>query len=179
MGICKVPVCERLVSCYGYCHAHYQRWRRGSLNLEIPVRVKRGNGKPRPGYLWCFSCRAEKPDDEMAGAATTRSRGRYTGECKVCRTDRGSTERRRQYIWQFYQLSLEEYNVLLVKQGGVCAICGEPPKKNNLSVDHNHDCCSGKKSCGKCLRGILCVRCNSKLEWWMTWQNEIARYLAA
>jgi len=29
--------------------------------------------------------------------------------------------------------------------------------------DHDHVCCSGKKSCGKCLRGLLCHGCNTKL----------------
>jgi hypothetical protein len=28
-------------------------------------------------------------------------------------------------------------------------------------VDHDHTCCPGKKSCGKCIRGFLCRACNS------------------
>jgi hypothetical protein len=30
-------------------------------------------------------------------------------------------------------------------------------------VDHDHACCPGTRSCGKCIRGMLCNRCNTGL----------------
>ena len=64
---------------------------------------------------------------------------------------------------QLYNMTIEEYESLLSGQGGRCAICGEPPKEKRLHVDHDHDCCSGRKSCGSCIRGLLCPSCNTML----------------
>ncbi len=54
-----------------------------------------------------------------------------------------------------YGLEPEQYTAMLESQGGVCAICGRPPAKKSLEVDHDHK--SGK------VRGLLCWRCNSRL----------------
>jgi hypothetical protein len=63
-----------------------------------------------------------------------------------------------------YHLTIEQYNVILEKQNGVCAICRKPPTpQKRLCVDHDHKCCSGKISCGKCVRGFLCDNCNRML----------------
>ena len=61
-----------------------------------------------------------------------------------------------------YKMSLSEYNELLGSQGGRCAICGKVPEEGEraLAVDHDHNCCPGKESCGQCVRGLLCYRCN-------------------
>ena len=65
---------------------------------------------------------------------------------------------------QPYNMSLEDYASWFEKQGGVCAICGQPPKDGeDLSVDHDHRCCPAGKSCGKCIRGLLCHGCNMRL----------------
>src|SRR5699024_1004206 len=63
-----------------------------------------------------------------------------------------------------YNISQEEYLELLNAQGGVCAICGETNKNGRtLAVDHNHNCCPGEKTCGDCIRQLLCSSCNSGL----------------
>lgn len=64
-----------------------------------------------------------------------------------------------------YGLTLEQYLAMLDSQGGVCAICGRPPKTSGrpLHVDHDHACCPGKDSCGKCVRALLCGNCNRGL----------------
>lgn len=60
-----------------------------------------------------------------------------------------------------YGISEKEYLELLEKQGGVCAICGDPETKiyrgkvGLLTVDHDHQ--DGH------VRGLLCSVCNSGL----------------
>lgn len=52
-----------------------------------------------------------------------------------------------------YGITMDQYEVMLLTQGGTCAICGESPEK--LVVDHCHD--TGA------VRGLLCDFCNKAL----------------
>lgn len=66
---------------------------------------------------------------------------------------------RSKYLLRNYGISLEEYEALLLKQDGKCAICGSaeavPGTKNCMAVDHDHK--TGK------VRGLLCMFCNRGL----------------
>lgn len=66
-------------------------------------------------------------------------------------------------IFAKYKMTKAMYEGLLESQDGVCAICKNPPNRNYLAVDHDHSCCPGTKSCGECIRGLLCGSCNSFL----------------
>jgi hypothetical protein len=68
--------------------------------------------------------------------------------------------RRERMLLRLYHMTLEEYEELLISQNYVCMICKGPPDREFLSVDHDHKCCNGANSCGKCIRGLLCDRCN-------------------
>lgn len=63
-------------------------------------------------------------------------------------------------------ITAQQYEDMLNKQNGVCKICDQPETKHHsplLHIDHDHACCPGDKSCGKCVRGLLCSACNTAL----------------
>lgn len=123
----------------------------------------------------CNKCLVTKDTSDFA----KRNKNGKTGlqsKCKQCnreyRQSRKDLEKeyRREYrkrkpvngrakmLKYSYGLTLEDYNDLLIKQNGVCAICKK--EVDLLVVDHNHSCCPGPRSCSKCIRGLLCKGCN-------------------
>lgn len=79
-----------------------------------------------------------------------------------------------------YGITRERYALLLQQQGGVCAICGSKQVggKRNLSIDHDRSCCPRLGSCGKCVRGLLCISCNARLGTVETFTQRAQQYLA-
>lgn len=63
-------------------------------------------------------------------------------------------KRRATKLKLMFGLSLLDYDSILAKQGGSCAICNGPQigKKKYLAVDHDH--------IDKRVRGLLCDNCN-------------------
>jgi hypothetical protein len=84
-----------------------------------------------------------------AGKATRFQKGQFTRE--------KSPKWKGGYYFLKYGITYEDYDRMLLQQNGVCAICGTPPKKNRLAVDHCHKT--------KKVRGLLCFRCNYGLNW--------------
>ena len=66
------------------------------------------------------------------------------------------------HLYYIFGLTPDDYDRLLEAQGGVCAICNGPETHNSrFSIDHDHTCCPGRKTCGYCIRGLLCRKCNT------------------
>lgn len=63
---------------------------------------------------------------------------------------------------RLFGLDVRAYQEKLQEQGGGCAICGGINRSTGraLAVDHDHKCCPSEKSCGGCVRGLLCDNCN-------------------
>lgn len=65
-----------------------------------------------------------------------------------------------------YNLTPERYNEMLDRQGGQCGICQRPNNGlvKSFCIDHDHRCCpEQRRSCGSCVRGLLCGGCNGLL----------------
>lgn len=81
-----------------------------------------------------------------------------------------------------FGITPRQYDELLAAQGGMCAIpgCGITSETNGgraLAVDHDHTCCPDQaRSCGKCVRGLLCNGHNRGLGYF---HDDIGELLAA
>jgi hypothetical protein len=109
-------------------------------------------------FSYCDKCRPIVKREQMNRKnAVRRLNGTLDDEIR--------RDKNRRIAIRQYGIEWEQYERMLAAQGGVCAICGKPPKggrtsSGRLHVDHDHACCPGMKSCGKCIRGLLCSNCN-------------------
>ena len=135
----------------------------------IPEKQASGNVEP---LRICPDCRKEKTSDEFY----RRRKNAFSAYCKACtyirerrwvRENPEKTALRLRRSWlKRYNLTLDEYDDLLAAQGGVCAICktDKPGGMGRFHIDHDHACCpEEQRSCGKCIRGLLCSYCNRYL----------------
>jgi hypothetical protein len=103
------------------------------------------------GRKQCQVCNEWLPETAYAGSG--RNADGLANLCRSCATDA--------HRMHYYGITAACYDEMLRKQGGGCAICGEQCSTGRrLAVDHDHACCPGDKTCGKCVRGLLCGACN-------------------
>jgi 5-methylcytosine-specific restriction endonuclease McrA len=60
---------------------------------------------------------------------------------------------RRRALIRKYGITESDYEAMLQRQRGLCAVCGEPPGQKRLHVDHDH--ATGR------VRELLCTPCNT------------------
>jgi hypothetical protein len=148
--VCQEDDCGEKHYCKGYCQKHYQRWKRLGDPLAVgSVHEKRDHEK------WCPRCKCWLPKDNFTKSSYS------DGLSQMCR---GCQQARR--MWVNYRITPEQYEAMLSQQGGCCAVCGATEPGGNGSrwhIDHDHNCCPGRKSCGECIRGLLCSKCNTGL----------------
>ena len=98
------------------------------------------NRSTKDGYqLWCKPCWYELTSSKLSG----KSRGKYL------------RMRRNGNLMRKYGITVDEYDRILSKRGGVCKICSKSSQGISLAVDHDHQ--TGR------IRGILCENCNRGL----------------
>lgn len=155
-GACHFNECLKEARAVGLCWGHYDQHRSGQA-LQ-PLRVRRPSNtaalRDERGRKHCFGCNRWL---ELARFPLQASKGDgYSPRCKECR--------RWLAIQRNYGLSKTDFEALVENQGGLCAICEQPQTVDTFVVDHDHACCSDRgRSCGRCVRGLLCSYCNTAI----------------
>jgi hypothetical protein len=127
----------------------------------------------------CNRCFVEKPLDEDSFFKHRNTKTKFTKQCKVCissstkkyREDNSEvvlSKKKTQWLITNFKRTDEWYEETLAYQGGHCALCDSIPEGRRFQVDHDHTCCPtdrahSRKTCGKCIRGLLCEGCNTRL----------------
>lgn len=126
-----------------------------------------------PHDTWCRRCSSITPHYMRGGCVACAIAS--LAHRRADDPDRHRTLSKRHQLQYQYKMTLEEYEAMLVAQDGHCATCPITPEQNGraLDVDHDHDCCPGKRSCGRCVRGLLCMECNKYMpkneDQWRRW----------
>jgi hypothetical protein len=116
----------------------------------------------------CSVCKEEKPLSEFPMRKTHRP-GKPVSQCTACRVAYNKAYRaknkekvleieRKSKLKMTYGITVDQYDALLHRQDGKCAICAakKPGGRTKMFfIDHCH-------STGK-VRGLLCMRCNTGL----------------
>lgn len=125
----------------------------------------------KSGYHgWCKECQSTQSKKYRSNPDVKKSllkkdnvrRVKRYNEDKEFR-DKKKSMSRSYWLASQYDLSIDDYDIMMDKQGGCCAICGthQDDLTQRLAVDHNHE--TGE------IRGLLCTSCNVKVGWYETW----------
>lgn len=109
----------------------------------------------------CNVCKIQKALD--AFSKNRAMRDGLQGRCTDCAKKSWHEEGWSKHLQRKYGITAEDYDALLAKQDGRCAICRRTPAETGrrrngaqrLAVDHNHE--TGE------VRGLLCLDCNTAL----------------
>lgn len=119
-------------------YAEYQReWRRANPDRSVryTLAYRDRNGEKVRSYQRERAARVRREDPEKHRTIFTKA-----NLAKYCKA---------------VGITVEEYEAVKTEQNNLCFLCGDPPKRSRLSLDHNHD--TGK------FRALLCTNCNTGL----------------
>ena len=111
--------------------------------MDTRIKGCRRCGEPKPvgrRGAYCLACAAHCDEHEV-----------QVTDCGGCYKAR----RTRAALKSKYKLSHERMSEVEALTN--CEACG---RVATLSVDHDHACCPGQMSCGRCIRGSICQPCN-------------------
>lgn len=123
----------------------------------------------------CNKCKIDKPFADFP-RSKRRKYFPYDTICRKCVLEAYPNHLK-------HNVSREDFARMKEEQNYRCYICNRHEdefrnSKGSFQVDHNHQHCPGEKSCGdeKCVRRLLCARCNNGLG---CYDDNISRMLTA
>lgn len=159
-GDCSVGGCTRQASVRALCRAHYDRKIRGVDNWDAPnLRTVRPKGslakRDALGRKHCPTCDDWLPVSSFGPHASLADG--LNLYCATCRRDRS--------LRSNFHMTAADWGRMFAAQGDACGICNTvDPGPRGWQTDHDHACCPQKgRSCGQCVRGVLCQPCNLAL----------------
>lgn len=129
-----------------------------ACNTARYERIK-SQSKTPPSEKPCSVCQQVKKTD--AFSKSSRAVSGLFSQCRDCRkkTRKNGAPKRKHALFHNYRMRPGDYEAMLEKQNGVCAICGSSDVANvsrkHFHIDHCHK--TGV------VRGLLCGRCNVML----------------
>ncbi|MFD9393982.1 endonuclease domain-containing protein [Streptomyces sp. NPDC060000] len=163
---CALDFCTYPHFARGYCKSHYAHSLQGKELLPLQKRKAVRRTLIQEGLSFCTSCNTKKPLEHFP----ITSYGLPSSWCKGCQTLRRRLNK--------FHITVTFYKSLEELQEGRCAICRSPSAEDQgWNIDHDHECCPGIGSCGKCIRGLLCSMCNSRgIAWYERLPKELQKF---
>ena len=131
------------------------------MNMKCSVedcdKQKRRNGEKS---IYCDMHYARFLRNGKAGQAKSIKIYSYKNiKCEVLECNRNAEKKN--YCTEHYDSQRKSeftaQEIFDMKKSG-CQVCGS---HSRLTLDHDHSCCPTGESCKKCVRGILCHKCNT------------------
>lgn len=135
--------------------------------MKICIKCKLEKTEGDGNYSWCKKCVKEYDKERYfrnKEIYKKRSQEYRAKNRELLKAKRKKTTPLQNKISKLkaYNITIEDFNKLIDNQGNKCQICGRDFNDKIIPVvDHDHTCCNTPlRSCGKCIRGLLCHHCN-------------------
>lgn len=177
---CELDGCDRKYVARGVCQNHYNMAIKAGMSTGSPGHVIRsGSVEPGATVADCAECGPSAPIAWIfhgtkpicvVAQQLQRENQKQWRENRPPEAKAKQLEYHREYgrkNSRRYRFGLTEADVIdrLEAVGYACELCAKPVNLRTVRFDHDHDCCptGQQKTCGQCIRGLLCNQCNTGL----------------